>query len=132
MAKGKESKIKTTHQKQWLRCILTPEERAKAVEKLVNTIDAMNKAVDDREAVTKQMKGKEAQLEADINATNMLVRNNSELRNVETTLTLDYTTLRAIESRDDTGEVIDDRPMNDEEKQLKMDFDKTPETATVE
>jgi hypothetical protein len=132
MAKTKEPKIVTTHQKQWLRCKLTKEEREKAVTKLVDALDALHKVVDEREAVTKQMKARESQLEADINVTQILVKDNSELRNVDVTLTLDYTTLRAKATRDDTGEVVEDRKMNDEEKQLKMDFDKSEKTPETE
>lgn len=123
MAKTKEHRTKTTKEKRSLRCQLTQDELLAAGEKLADMLDALRCTTSERENVTKQYKAKEAELEAQIETQQLLVRNKSEIRTVDCENILDYTDVKCIVKRLDTGEVIVDRKLTEDEKQSTMEFD---------
>ncbi len=128
MAKKKDEttnqhRTKTTKEKRSLRCQLTQPELLAAGEKLADLLDNLHCTVSERENVTKQYKAKEAELEAQIETQQLLVRNKSEIRTIDCVNVLDYTAVKCIVTRLDTGEVIVDRKLTEDEKQSTLEFD---------
>jgi hypothetical protein len=135
MAKQKEvtqeHRTKTTKEKRSLRCQLTQEELLAAGEKLAELLDNLRGAESARESVVRQYKAKEAELAAQIESQQLLVRNKSEIRTVDCVNVLDYTDVRCIVTRLDTGEIIVNRKLTEDEKQSTLEFDgEKPENAT--
>lgn len=121
--------IKTTHETRMLKCRLTAEEITEASDALARNLDELEMLEDAQQEMKSNFK---AQIEAKEAATRVqknLVRDKYTLRLVRCTLTMNYTTLKVIVARDDTGEVVSERAMNEDEKQLKIDFDKQQEDA---
>ncbi len=118
-----EHRTKTTKEKRSLRCQLTQPELLAAGEKLADLLDNLRCTTSERENVTKQYKAKEAELEAQIETQQLLVRNKSEIRTVDCVNVLDYTDVKCIVTRTDTGEVIVERKLTEDEKQSTLEFD---------
>jgi hypothetical protein len=118
-----EHRLKTTKEKRSLRCQLTQAELLAAGEKLADLLDCLRCTTGERENVTKQYKAKEAELSAQIETQQLLVRNKSEIRTVDCINVLDYTDVKCIVTRTDTGEVIMDRKLTEDEKQSTLPFD---------
>jgi flagellar basal body rod protein FlgC len=137
MAKKKEEvtqehRAKTTKEKRSLRCYLTQEELLAAGERLAELLDNLRGAESERESVVKQYKAKEAELAALIESQQLLVRNKSEIRMVDCVNVLDYTDVRCIVTRLDTGEIVVNRKLTEDEKQSTLEFDgEMPENKTT-
>ena len=123
MAKKVEHVIETKKDRRFLSCQLTSEE-------LTAAADAMAQGLDDREAlegelatIKAQYKGKLEQCEANINAKKRLVRDKREIRPVEVEIVTDLTDCTLQVTRLDTSEIIEDRPLTGDEKQLKITFE---------
>ena len=123
MAKKVEHVIETKKDRRFLSCQLTSEE-------LTAAADAMAQGLDDREAlegelatIKAQYKGKLEQCEANINAKKRLVRDKREIRAVEVEIVTDLTDCTLQVTRLDTSEIIEDRPLTGDEKQLKITFE---------
>lgn len=115
--------IKTTHETRTLKCQLTDQEIREASDCLARNLDEIEMLEDEQQKIKSDFK---AQIEAREAATRVqknLVRDKYAFRSVRCSLTQNYSTLKVTVTREDTGEVISDRPMNEEEKQLKMPFD---------
>ncbi len=121
--KETERRTKTTKEKRSLRCQLTQEELLAAGEKLAELLDNLRRAESERESVVKQYKAKEAELAAQIESQQLLVRNKSEIRTVDCVNVLDYTDVKCIVTRLDTDEIIVDRKLTEDEKQSTLEFD---------
>lgn len=133
MTKKSEShRTKTTKEKRSLRCQLTQEELLAAGEKLAELLDNLRRAESERESVVKQYKAKEAELAAQIESQQLLVRNKSEIRMVDCENVLDYTAVKCIVTRMDTGEIILDRKLTEDEKQSTLPFDEDGEAIGQE
>ena len=72
-----------------------------------------------------KFRGRIGQLESEISGLIGKIKDKVERRNVKVTLALNYTTLTAKVTRDDTKEVVEERPLTDEEKQFQFEFDNT-------
>jgi hypothetical protein len=123
---GPEHRTKTTKEKRSLRCELTQTELLAAGETLADLLDSLRCTTAERENVVKQYKAKESELEAKIETQQLLVRNKSEIRMVDCLNVLDYTDVKCIVTRLDTGEVIVDRKLTEDEKQCTIEFDHEP------
>jgi hypothetical protein len=99
-----------------LRVILTPEERMKAANEAADAVAsvATNKANLDsmKSSINSQIKMKESE----IAAKSELVRNGYEIRPVELTVVYDFDMGRVQKIRKDTGEIIEDRMIQDSER----------------
>ena len=123
MTKTVGHRTKTTKETRLLRCALTQEELLAAGEKLAELLDDHRHAVSEKESVVKQYKAKEAELEAQIDSQQILVRNKSEIRKIACLNVLDYTDVTCRVTREDTGEIIADRKLTEDEKQSSLPFD---------
>ncbi len=125
--KQEQPPIKTTHETRTLKCKLTDEEIREASDCLARTLDELEMLEDEQQKIKSDFKARIEEKDAQTRVQKNLVRDKYAFRPVRCTLTLNYSTLRAITTRDDTGEVITDRAMNEEEKQLALPFDGEPE-----
>jgi len=118
-----ETKKKTTNEKRNLKCQLTRDELLVAGDELAQKIDDLKKVKADKIAITKDFNAQESALEADIQRQQLLVRNKWEYMSVDCENTLDYASLECRVVRLDTGEIVIQRAMNQEEKEMTLPFD---------
>ena len=124
MAKTKEEpKTKTTKEQRFLKCQLTQEEVLQAGEDLATALDNLRRVQAEKDSVVKSFKAKEAELEASIQAKQVLVRNKYDYRNVDCNNILDYESMECFVVRLDTEEEVLRRAMNEDEKQTTLPFD---------
>ena len=123
MAKKTEDAVKTTTETRTLKCELTDAETREAADVLARALDTLECLEDEKKKLTSdfkaQIEGKEAELRIQKN----LVRNKYEHRPTQCKMTLNYTKQMVIVTRDDTGAVVVERKMLEEEKQMQMGFD---------
>ena len=127
--KQNKPSFKTTHESRLLKCELTVEEVRVAAQELARNLDELE-ALDDK---LKEVKADfKAQIEAKESAAKVqrnLVRNKYDYRNTACTMVLNYTTQIVTVTRDDTGEIVKERKMLTEEKQMDMGFDSDDKAA---
>jgi len=124
MAKTKaEDAVKTTHETRNLKCKLTKEELEVAADTLARKLDEADAAEDEKKSVAEEYKSRVTALEAEAKVQRHLVRNKYTFRNVDCQLVLNFTTGTAVCNRLDTGETVEARPLNHEEKQMDFKFD---------
>ena len=136
MAKKKpEDTIIVKPQQRHLMCTLTEEELADAAQAMARYDDDGQALEDDFAVLKQQFKAKLDQCRADFQAKKRLVREKKELRPTDVVVSTNYTTGRLTAARPDTGEIIEDRKLQGEEKQMKVPFanqiDKAAETASA-
>jgi len=124
MAKKKEQpKTKTTKETRILKCLLTQEEILQAGDDLATALDNLKQVQAEKDSVSKTFKAKEAELEANITAKQVLVRNKYDYRPVDCNNVLDYEAAECYVIRTDTNEEIIRRAMSEDEKQTTLPFD---------
>ena len=124
MSKKKEQpKTKTTKEIRILKCLLTQEEILQAGDDLATALDNLKQVQAEKDSVSKTFKAKEAELEANITAKQVLVRNKYDYRKVDCDNILDYETTECFIIRTDTNEEIVRRAMSEDEKQTTLPFD---------
>lgn len=124
MSKKKEQpKTKTTKETRILKCFLTQEEILQAGDDLATALDNLKQVQAEKDSVSKTFKAKEAELEANITAKQVLVRNKYDYRPVDCNNILDYETTECFIIRTDTNEEIVRRAMSEDEKQTTLPFD---------
>lgn len=128
MPKTKEKpKTKTTKETRILKCQLTQEEVLQAGDDLATALDNLKQLLAEKESVVKSFKAKEAEIEANITAKQVLVRNKYDYRPIECNNVLDYETTECYVIRIDTNEEIIRRTMSEDEKQTTLPFDGSEE-----
>jgi hypothetical protein len=123
MAKKTEDSIKTTKETRLLKCELTEEEVRQAADTLARNLDELEVLDDKLKEVKADFKAQTEAKEAAAKVQRNLVRNKYDYRQTPCTMTLNYTTQKVIVTRDDTGDVVTERDMLAEEKQMDMGFD---------
>ena len=124
MSKTKEKpRTKTTKEVRILKCLLTQEEILQAGDDLATALDNLKQVQAEKDSVSKTFKAKEAELEANITAKQVLVRNKYDYRKVDCNNILDYETTECFVIRTDTNEEIIRRAMSEDEKQTTLPFD---------
>lgn len=78
-------------------------------------------------ALAKEIKGKIAQCKARVNTIAGILSSGSESRSVECEITFDYKEKKVKTLRKDTGEVIEDRDMRNDETQMQFASSETEE-----
>lgn len=111
---------------------LTDPERLRIAQRMADAQERGIQLTDELDTFKKQKKAEIDTCAAAARAAGALLVAGYEQRQVRCTLVMDYKKGTAVETRDDTGAVIEERPLRDSEKQLLMDaIDKaaTPKTA---
>jgi hypothetical protein len=116
-------KIKTTTETQRLKVALTQEEILEHAQKLTDQLMELAEIVDEAKSVAQTYKAKLTALESQVVVARNLVHNKYEIRAVECTNVLNYTTGRATTVRTDTGEIVMQRAMTYDERQSSLPFD---------
>lgn len=118
-----EAKVKTTHETRLLKCELTEEEVRVADQELARNLDELESLDDKLKELKADFKAQIEAKEAAAKVQRNLVRNKWDYRNTACTMVLDYTNGTVTVTREETGEIIKDRKMLTEEKQMDMGFD---------
>ncbi len=121
-AKSKD-RIKVTHEPHPLACKLTTQDRAFAAGQLAEAIQNLESLEVEHKVETKNYNSRKQQFTGSIHRLSREVSNGEAVRSVDCELRLNYTTLTASLVRTDTGEMFEERPMNEDEKQEDLDFE---------
>jgi len=126
----KESVISKSDRK-LLKCLLTVEEHMKYARELAEELGRKQAAEEELAAVKAEYKGKIEASEAKIRGNQRLVKDGYEHRWVDCAVESNMRTCKVMVTRKDTGEIIEDRPMTPDEKQLQIDFKDEDKEGTV-
>jgi len=118
----KKDLIKVTHEPHKLPCQLDATGRFAAAVELGTAIERLEGLEGERKAAAAAFKGTMDGIKQTIHTLSLKVTNSEELRSVDCELRLNHTKLTAILVRTDTQEIVEDRPMTDEERQMALDF----------
>jgi hypothetical protein len=118
-----DHQLKTTRETRHLRVALTDEELLLAGQKLADELRKLRGLEAEAASVSKSYKAKIAEVEACLEVTRGLVHDRYEIRPVQCVNVLDYTDVRARTYRTDTGDIIEDRKLSEDEKQSTLPFD---------
>jgi len=106
--------------KEYLKCQLTEKEKTELSAKIAKAISDRASAEAKLKEVSASIKAQIAQLDAEISEKALQINNGYEYRNVECRMDKDYRLGSVTITRLDTGEVIRERPMTAEERQLEL------------
>lgn len=106
-----------------LRCELTDSEVLAYGRQQAKALSDVGKAEDELKAFQTAHKNRIASLEANINDLSERIRNGYEFRFVDTEIVTDYNNDLVNFIRKDTGEIYKSRPLNKEERQIKLEAD---------
>jgi len=109
--------------KKSLSCKLSQEELLEAGSKLASTIQDIAAEEDKQQSIKSEMKAKLAELEAKRTQLAIRVQRKEEFRMVEVEREFDFEAGMYRETRSDTGEVILEREITEEERQEKLIID---------
>lgn len=123
MAQQKKNENKTYTDHRQLRCDLDQAEILAAGQDLATALDDRDSLQADKESVMRDFKAREAALDALITRTQLMVRNKWVMRSVACKCVLNYAKDKFTVIRLDTGEVLTERPLTEDEKQMSMEFD---------
>ena len=123
MAKKSDDRIKVTHEPHPLACKLTTQDRATAANQLAEAIQNLEALDIQHKTDTKNFNSLKQQFAGSVHRLSREVANGEAVRSVDCELRLNYTTLAASLVRTDTGEIVETRPMTEDEKQEDLDFE---------
>jgi len=106
--------------KEYLKCLLTEKEKTELSAKIAKAISDRTSAEAKLKEVSASIKAQIAQLDAEISEKALQINNGYEYRNVECRMDKDYRLGSVTITRLDTGEVIRERPMTAEERQMEL------------
>lgn len=121
--KDKEDRIKVIHEPHPLPCKLTTEDRAAAAGQLAEAIQNLESLEVERKVETKNYNSRKQQFTGSIHRLSREVSNGKAVRSVDCELRLNHSNLKATLMRIDTGEVVEERPITEDEKQMDIDFE---------
>jgi uncharacterized FlaG/YvyC family protein len=110
--------------KEYLKCHLTEKEKTELSAKIAKAISDRSSAEAKLKEVSASIKAQIAQLDAEISEKALQINNGYEYRNVECRMDKDYRLGTVTITRLDTGEVIRERPMTAEERQMELPGEK--------
>jgi len=115
--------------KEYLKCHLTEKEKTELSAKIAKAISDRSSAEAKLKEVNASIKAQIAQLDAEISEKALQINNGYEYRNVECQMDKDYRLGTVTITRLDTDEVIRERPMTAEERQMELPGDKKEKPA---
>lgn len=123
-----ETQVLSTYKTE-LEVKLHPEEVHDYAKRLAAIEGEVASHEDHAKSVKADLAARAAALKAERSKVALKVRTEKELRQVPCTITAYWTTNRAVTSRDDTGEVISERPLTSSERQVAMNIDTAKDVA---
>jgi len=122
--KGQDSDLmKVTSEPHDLECALTQQERAVSAGQLAETLQRLEALDDNRKEAMADFNARKKTLTKELRSLTRHVKDGVAIRSVMCELKLNFTRLIAVLVRTDTGEVVYERPMTDDEKQMDMGFE---------
>ncbi len=106
--------------KEYLKCQLTEKEKTELSAKIAKAISDRASAEAKLKEVSASIKAQIAQIDAEISEKALQINNGYEYRNVDCRMDKDYRLGSVTITRLDTGEVIRERPMTSEERQMQL------------
>lgn len=116
--------IQKTQEPHRVKCVLTADEKAEAAMELANTYQAMESLAIERKTAMSEFKQRKEKLEEQIHVTSLMVKEGVAMRSVPCELQLNYSKQKATIIRLDTEEIVEEREMTDDEKQMRLEFEK--------
>ena len=104
-----------------LECTLTDKERLAYSKLLAEEISAKKRAEDELERFRKQQNATISGNDAQINLLSEKLNTGREFRDVECTIELNFATNTATITRNDTGELVKERPLKESERQESLE-----------
>jgi len=120
----KSEQIKLTREPHVLPCKLNEKDRADAADKLATAIQRVESLEIEKKTLNTNFKGQIDTQKEQIHKLTIEVKDGISQRSIDCELALNYSKLRAILTRLDTGQIVEERPMTEEEKQMKFEFEK--------
>jgi len=105
-----------------LKCRLTDEEFVQASEELAKALDRKTALEEALQSIKAQYKSDIQRCDADVFTNTSKVRNKYVYREIICEKIFDYENTKVMIVRKDTGEIVNDRTMFDDEKQMKLKF----------
>ena len=105
-----------------LPCKLTTEQKAESADQLATAIQQAESLELERKSVMGNFKSRKEFLIERIHNLTTHVKDGIEMRSVDCTLSLNYSKLKATLTRNDTNQIIEERPMTEEEKQMEFEY----------
>jgi hypothetical protein len=118
-----EHRTKTTKEDQLLPVKLTTDEQIAKGKQLAEAVRTLVNVQAQAKSAASQFKAKIDEQQAKINGLQGVISDGFELRRVACTNVLDYTDVMARTFRADTGEMISERKLSEDEKQSTLPFD---------
>lgn len=126
MAKRKSDKplIHTSQEPHRVKFTLTNDEKAEAANELASSYMQLESLAIEKKTAMSEFKNRRERIEERIHTLSLKVKEGVEMRSVLCELRLDYSSLRATVIRLDTEEIVEEREMTEDEKQMKFEFEK--------
>lgn len=121
MSKKEKDTIHTTHEPHTLPCKLDEKDKAQTADDLATAIQQGESLELERKSTLGGLKKRKDNLIERIHNLTIQVKDGIVMRQVDCELKLNHTKLNAILIRLDTEEVVDERPMTQDEKQMNFD-----------
>ncbi len=118
--------------KEYLKCPLTEAELRAQAEKMAQNLSQIAQYEADLKSIKKQIESDIARCQADLGSAVEKFRSGFEMRNVDCEVQKDFQTNTVRTYRLDTGEMIRERALTAEERQLMLDLEKKEETPAAE
>ena len=117
--------IQKTQEPHRVKCVLTSEEKAEAAMELANAYQALESLAIEKKTATTEFTQRKEKLAEQIHVTSLMVKEGVAMRSVKCELQLNYSKLRATLIRLDTEVIVEEREMTSDEKQMKLEFEKS-------
>ncbi len=127
---SQDHRTKTTKETRLLQVPLTQEEQLAAGKKLAEAVRTLTNVQAQAKSAASQFKAKIDEQQAKINGLQCLISDGYELRTVPCLNVMDYTDVVVRVTRTDTGEVIEERKLTEDERQSTMPFDDEKDDGT--
>ena len=121
----------TLRKMQEMACAISPEELAKASGEHVAVLDAIERTKAEKSAAAQEFRETLADLNVDEKRLRTAVRSKTVQRMVECVCVYDYDAGKVITTRSDTGAVVSEREMTDEERQVPLVIPSEPQPVEV-
>lgn len=126
MAKTKKDKdvIHKSVEPHRVKCVLTTDEKAEAANQLASAYMDLESLALERKTAMTEFKNRRERIEERVHVLSLKVKEGVEMRSIKCELQLNYSRLRATLIRLDNEEIVEEREMTSDEKQMKLDFEK--------
>ena len=125
MSKGKQNDdlVKITHEPHRLPCKLNEAQKAETADQLATATQQLESLEYERKASAGDFKSRKEALTERLHKFANQVKEGIAVNSVDCELRLNYSKLTTVLIRLDTGEIVEERAMTDEEKQMQFEFE---------